>query len=127
MISSDLLKMFADKYNKTLYDIMADMAQYFIDAEFTMNTPFGSVTFNFGNSVTDKRKELIKSLWHDSSVKPDPERCIFAYNAETDDCDIIYANVVGNGYKWIYLEDFLLPEQIERLKRHERELEEKYR
>lgn len=67
-----------------------------------------------------------ENIWHDSEELPDPDKCIFAYNPETDCYDWAYYEKVGKGYRWAYIEDIFSKEMYEAYLRHEKEREEKY-
>lgn len=66
------------------------------------------------------------AIWHDAEELPDPDKCVFAYNPETDAFDFAYYKKVGKGYKWAYIEDLFSKEMYDAVLRHEKERDEKY-
>lgn len=69
----------------------------------------------------------VENIWHDADELPDENKCVFAYNPETDAFDFAYYKKVGKGYRWAYVEDFFTTDMVKALQRHAREADGMYR
>lgn len=115
------------KYGETLNRLMNELAEKTaVSNHIEWNNIFGKITFDIGKDNYDyERKQAIKRLWHINGETPDPNRCVFIYDKEKNDYDLIYAAGAPK-HPWIYLDDILLPDMVEALRRYEDELDESF-
>ena len=69
---------------------------------------------------------MSENIWHDADERPDPDKCVFAYNPEKDEYDFAYYEKVAEGYKWAYIEDFCTKDMYNAVLKHEKERDKIY-
>jgi hypothetical protein len=68
-----------------------------------------------------------ESVWHYDTELPNEDKCVLTYNPETDNCEVVYAALVGKGCRWAYLEDLFTEDMAKAMLRHEKEVDERWR